>query len=994
MADSRIHETISNIIISNNAIKLSTKKTTETFLNLQKEFFESISTHYKQLETIQQVTDILFDDEKMKSLVEFKTFTNTQLVVCGYNSAGKTSFLHDFLRCGAFLPTGTGAVTARIVKFSYAPADKAFIWQHDTVESAFTKQPSSILVEDLSRYFAANIDNRKKNTKELKEAIRKHLARPEFEISSPEFAKWATYLIEIRIPSPILKCGLEVYDTAGLLGYDAPVLVTNLQTLVKVVRPSLLFLYDNPSFADDTLNCFRTLKNALCHLEDTGVFFLNTKADASTILRDAEIDEDDDELEQSDIDKLLAKERERRYELLINVEAVKDEMPSNSLQPTLAECDCFDIFSIDKPNHLMTQTMQQTAIDRIIKFAAERDLQGTKYVSNIILDAIDAFFDFVLVTNRRSLAEWDKLRNDALTWGDAFFQHYRAKIDEMVNDIEKRTVQKFDERRDDIKKKAFASQDKWHTPGELFLKLGGSLKRGFPKASDREYKSSIGLAVEEEVIKPVLKQVVAKMKVEMPFREVLISTADTSNLCTKSEIYARVAAEIIGVIYLPITGLVLGLKKLLDTGSNDPEQIKKQEGAIEHCLIDVKDRLPTLGEPIKANLHEWLEKNYGQFKRKIDVYYNVVQKTMQHREKAHQLGRIFSGRFARIECRLIANLDLAKNRGAEPKIDNESLGHGGFFTVHAASWNTELRLAAKILSDPLTYPDMAYLEAHFHRTVTRLQIGHMAPLRYLFEKEEPQTDAVASVDNKQLIILVPRYQTNLHAYLVANMSTISIDRTLQIVLDIARVIAHMHKYELVHRDVKARNILLDEHEQVFLADFGTCEHSAENTVMIASPPTPPELSTEHQLSYEGTALDIYSLGTLMYVVAPKQMFLQPTQPITQTDVNNLDEAVIPNSFRQLMLRCLDADPNKRPTASEVVEQLETIMDQVADGRPCLICLDQPRYQRCFPCGHKTMCNKCLVQKQSTDLAPECIICRQVFTSTQEDANVHTYVLPV
>ena len=72
MATSKTNETISRIIRSNNDIKRSTKNTIQEFLNLQRDFFKNISTHYDNLVTIQQVTDILFNDEKKQSLDEFK----------------------------------------------------------------------------------------------------------------------------------------------------------------------------------------------------------------------------------------------------------------------------------------------------------------------------------------------------------------------------------------------------------------------------------------------------------------------------------------------------------------------------------------------------------------------------------------------------------------------------------------------------------------------------------------------------------------------------------------------------------------------------------------------------------------------------------------------------------------------------------------------------------------------------------------------------------
>ena len=953
--------------------------------------------------------------------MSLKTFDKVQLVVCGYNSAGKTSFLHSFLNCGAFLPTGDGAVTARIVKFSYAPPDQACLLQHSSVESTLSEQQPSKLL-DLSPYFGKNITNQRANTKVLKEAVKRHLERPAYDVASPEFAEWASCLIEIRIPSPVLELGIDVYDTPGFLGHDAPFLIKNLQTLVKIVRPSLLFLYDNPSFADDTLSCFRALKASLRHLEGTGVFFLNTKADISTILRDAEIDEKDGELEQKELDDLLLNVRERRYRLLIGVESVRNEMPDASLCPTLDKCDCFDVFSVERSEHPMTQAMQRGAIDRIVQFAAEHDLQQTRYVSRIMLVAIDAFFDFVLVSNRRSPEEWNRLQVEALEWSDEFFQQYRAKIETMTESLKVGVLQKFSERRSDIEQNAFITCEKgWHipyTPLQLILKIVPGYEKDHHDIFVRVIKSVINSAVEEEVITPVLKEAVSKMKRETKkaaderstrillaknellcatFREVLTNIVGCVNFPTDPsyDIFQEIYRLLTSPIIVPLFALV-GLIKMLSGKATSELEGKEQHQrmAIKHYLVDVEQHLSNINELMKPNLHKWIDNNHKQFTQKVKSYHKIVQKTMEHRKKAHILSRTFSGRFARIECRLIANLDLAKHHGKEPIISNETLGQGGFFSVHPASWGMEQELVAKVPRDPVRYPDIGYLEAHFHRTITRLQINHMVPLRYLFEKEEQETQATASIGNRQLFILLPRYRTDLRAYLMKNICNITMDRAVQIVLDIARVVAHMHSYELVHRDVKALNILLDDHEQVFLADFGACQHGTENTTVIGSRPFPPELSSDHQFSYDGAAFDIHSLGTLMYIVAPKRSYVEPMQSLTEADVKSLDQTLVPDSFRQLILRCVDEDPKKRLTASQVVHELENIANQVANCRPCLVCLDQPRYQRCFPCGHKTMCNTCLIERQRANPKPQCILCRQVFTSTQEDADLNTFVPPV
>ena len=50
----------------------------------------------------------------------------------------------------------------------------------------------------------------------------------------------------------------------------------------------------------------------------------------------------------------------------------------------------------------------------------------------------------------------------------------------------------------------------------------------------------------------------------------------------------------------------------------------------------------------------------------------------------------------------------------------------------------------------------------------------------------------------------------------------------------------------------------------------------------------PEFSSDTQFSYDGAAVDVHSLGTLMYLVARKRAHLEPKWPITEADVNSLD----------------------------------------------------------------------------------------------------------
>ena len=224
-----------------------------------------------------------------------------------------------------------------------------------------------------------------------------------------------------------------------------------------------------------------------------------------------------------------------------------------------------------------------------------------------------------------------------------------------------------------------------------------------------------------------------------------------------------------------------------------------------------------------------------------------------------------------------------------------------------------------------------------------------------------------------------------------HMKTMTIDKAVQISRNIAYAITYMHAHDLVHRDIKVQNTLIDANNQVLLADFGTCQHGTENSTFIGTRTFVPELTTgDHQYSYQGSAFDVFCLGVFMYVVAPKDTFHQP-RTIAEADVNTLDGNRVPQSYCDLIRRCIRKEPETRPTADEVVSKLDLITNEIANIKPCLVCLDGRRSARCLPCQHKTMCSSCLVTAQQASPEPQCIICRQVFTSIEEDADPNTFM---
>ena len=79
-------------------------------------------------------------------------------------------------------------------------------------------------------------------------------------------------------------------------------------------------------------------------------------------------------------------------------------------------------------------------------------------------------------------------------------------------------------------------------------------------------------------------------------------------------------------------------------------------------------------------------------------------------------------------------------------------------------------------------------------------------------------------------------------------------------------VSHLHAQDIIHRDIKPQNIMVDKHDRLRLIDFGLAEviEKSKKDVNIAG--TPMYMSPE---AYEGRiskASDMWALGVLLYQI--------------------------------------------------------------------------------------------------------------------------------
>ncbi|XP_043100236.1 serine/threonine-protein kinase SIK1-like isoform X2 [Puntigrus tetrazona] len=136
-------------------------------------------------------------------------------------------------------------------------------------------------------------------------------------------------------------------------------------------------------------------------------------------------------------------------------------------------------------------------------------------------------------------------------------------------------------------------------------------------------------------------------------------------------------------------------------------------------------------------------------------------------------------------------------------------------------------------------------------------------------------------------------------------------------------VEYCHKRHIVHRDLKAENLLLDSNRNIKLADFGFGNFYVPGVSLSTWCGSPPYAAPEvfEGKEYEGPSLDIWSLGVLLYVL------VCGTLPFDGTTLPALRRRVTDGRFRvpffmsqdceSLIRRMLAVDPAKRFSVAQI-----------------------------------------------------------------------------
>ena len=135
---------------------------------------------------------------------------------------------------------------------------------------------------------------------------------------------------------------------------------------------------------------------------------------------------------------------------------------------------------------------------------------------------------------------------------------------------------------------------------------------------------------------------------------------------------------------------------------------------------------------------------------------------------------------------------------------------------------------------------------------------------------------------------------------------------------------YIHSHNIVHRDIKLDNILIDLDNNIKICDFGVSKIIKKGESMMEQCGTPAYIAPEILLNqgYEGFGVDIWSAGVVLYAM------LGGTVPFKGNNINELHDLIIKGEFKplkeispeatHLIKSILEVDPKKRISTKDIL----------------------------------------------------------------------------
>jgi serine/threonine protein kinase len=177
------------------------------------------------------------------------------------------------------------------------------------------------------------------------------------------------------------------------------------------------------------------------------------------------------------------------------------------------------------------------------------------------------------------------------------------------------------------------------------------------------------------------------------------------------------------------------------------------------------------------------------------------------------------------------------------------------------------------------------------------------------------------------------------------------DKKIALALDIAKGLIYLHKRDILHRDLRPENILINEYGIAKLTDFGLSKTLDKKVGTIDERSSDIAWAAPEVLSMKAIhtqTSEVYAYGMILWFLFTRQRPFQaiPSEKLVEYKKEGHAEKIqqgIPEDIAVLIKQCWSLDPSKRPSLNTIIEQLLQF-DPLKNLTPRTLCEVGQKYE--------------------------------------------------
>ncbi|KAM3956908.1 dual serine/threonine and tyrosine protein kinase [Aphomia sociella] len=330
-----------------------------------------------------------------------------------------------------------------------------------------------------------------------------------------------------------------------------------------------------------------------------------------------------------------------------------------------------------------------------------------------------------------------------------------------------------------------------------------------------------------------------------------------------------------------------------------------------------------LARLISAQILERLTVAHEKYQSALSSLETALESRLRHTEVVKlAIRKKYAPSFARLCLESTSMRDLLMY--GTPELGRE-IGRGQYGVVYEARGGWAGRSPAAVKSvlpaDERHYQDLA-MEFFYTRSIP----PHPHIVRLLGSVLQRGGPAPA------VLLVSDRKTRDLHTAVRAGLSFAS---RMRIACDIVEGIRYLHSLGLVHRDIKMKNVLLDNEDRAALSDLGFC--AAEALISGSVVGTPVHMAPELLAGEYDASVDVYAFGILFWYVCAGNIkmpmafeMFQNKEQLWSKVKRGLRPERLPHFTDEcwdIMESCWDSEPTQRALLGDIQPRLEKILEQ-------------------------------------------------------------------